>query len=195
MNEPIASPEYDETEIAVRLTAMPPTSRALFACACAERLMAAFRWFCDLTGSMSFKAVREALDAAWFPGNATGTASAGDIAALVPGDEEGGLSLGAAVAQNAVACVAYVLEVRQTGAVEAAVWAARQLYEAADAAVQQEAAVQTYVKDIGQEPIVQMMTRGIYSVLDTATSAFPEDLLATAREDGVAFLGFVTGSS
>jgi len=195
VTERLASPDYDESEIAGRLAALPPAARALFACACAERLMAAFRWFCDLTGSASFKVVREALDAAWSPDGAGRAVEAGDVTALVPGDEEGELSLASAVAQNAVACVAYALQVRQTGAVEAAVWAARQLYEAADAVVQQGAAVQAYVEDIDQEPPVQLMARGIYAALDTAASASAADLLARARQDGEAFLGFVNGSA
>jgi len=186
--------EYDETEIAGRLAALPSAARALFACACAERLMAAFRWFCDMSGSGSFKAVREALDAAWSPGGAGRPAAASEVAALVPGDGEGEMVLGSAVAQNAVACVAYALEVRQTGEVQKAVWAARQLYEAADAVVQQGAAVQTYVEDIDQEPPVRLVVRGIYAALDAAGSASATVLLARAREDGEAFLGFMTGS-
>jgi hypothetical protein len=195
VTERLASPNYDETEIAGRLAVLPPAARALFACACAERLIAAFRWFCDLTGSASFKVVREALDAAWSPDSAGRVAEAVDIAALVPGDKEGELSLASAVAQNAVACVVYALEVRQTGAVETAAWAARQLYEAADAVVQQGAAVQAYVEDIDQEPPVQLMVRGIYAALEAAASASASDLLARARQDGEAFLGFVNGSS
>lgn len=105
------------------------------------------------------------------------------------------MPLGSAVAQNAVACVAYALEVRQTGDVQKAVWAARQLYEAADSVVQQGSAVQTYVEDIDQEPPVGLMVRGIYAALDAADSVSSADLLASARQDGEAFLGFVNGST
>jgi hypothetical protein len=195
VTEPQIPRAYDETEIARHLVALPPVARALFACACAERLMAAFRWFCDMTGSASFKVVREALDAAWSPQGAAGAAGASELTALVPGDDDGELSLGSAVAQNAVGCVAYALEVRQTGAVQTAVWAARQLYEAADVVVQQGSAVQTYVEDIDQEPPVQLVVRGIYEALDTAGSVALADLLVRAREDGDAFLGFVNGSA
>jgi hypothetical protein len=107
-------------------------------------------------------------------------------------DEEGELALGSAVAQNAVACVAYAVQVRQTGAVEPAVWAGRQLYEAADAVVQQGAGVQSYVENIDQESPVQLMLRGIHVVLDSVTDA-PAGLLAGAQADGEVFLGFVSG--
>lgn len=195
MTERLAPRDYDETEIADRVAVLPSAARALFACACAERLMAAFRWFCDMTSSASYKVVCEALDAAWSPDNARRAPGERDVAALVPGDEEGELMLGSAVAQNAVACVAYALEVRQTGEVQKAVWAARQLYEAADAVVQQSAAVQTYVEDIDQEPPVQLMVGGIYAALDAAGGVSPPDLLASARQDSEAFLGFVNGSA
>lgn len=192
MTEPLATPNYDESEIAGRIAVLP--ARALFACACAERLMAVFRWFCDMTGSTSFKAVREALDAAWsadHTGSAAGQRK--ELAELMPHDEEGELALGSAVAQNAVACVAYAVQVRQTGAAEPAVWAGRQLYEAADAVVQQGAGVQSYAENIDQEPPVQLMVRGIHVALDSAIDVSPAGLLAEARADGEAFLGFVSG--
>lgn len=104
MTERPAPRDYDETEIAGRVAVLPSAARALFACACAERLMAAFRWFCEMTSSASYKLVREALDAAWSPEDARRAAEKRDVAA--PGDEEGELSLGFAVAQNAVVSVA-----------------------------------------------------------------------------------------
>jgi len=186
--------DYDESQIADRLAALPAVARALFACACAERLMAAFRWFCDVTGSASFKVVREVLDAVWSPDEGDWVAREQDIAALVPRDEEGELFLGSAVAQNAVACVAYALQVRRTGAVRTAVWAARQLYDAADAVVQQGAAVQTYIEDVGEEAPVQLIVRGISAALEAAGTSSPADLRARARADGEVFLRFVTGS-
>ena len=85
----LTSPEYDEAEIAGRLDILPSAARTVFACACAERLMAAFRWFCDLTGSASFEAVRAALDAARTLPTLGRAAGAGDVSALMPGDEEG----------------------------------------------------------------------------------------------------------
>lgn len=193
MIEGRASGFYDETEIAGRLAALPPAARTLFACACAERLMSAFRWFCERVGSPSYDFVREALNGAWSPGDPVRATGEREVAELVPDDDDGDLALGSAVAQNAVACVAYALGVRQTGEVQKAVWAARQLYDAADSVVQQGSAVQTYVKDVDQEPPVQLMLGGIHAALDVAGSASSADLLVSARHDGDAFLGFVAG--
>lgn len=195
MTEYPATPNYDETEIAASIAALPSSARALFSCACAERLMAVLRWFCDMTGSASFNVVREALDTAWSPDHTGLAPGQPEFAELVPGDEEGELALGSAVAQNAVACVAYAMQVRQTGAAEPAVWAARQLYEAADAVVQQGAAVQTYVEDIDEEQPVQLMVRGIHGALDSVINMSQAGLLAEAQADGEAFLGFVSGRS
>jgi hypothetical protein len=187
--------EYNETEIAGDLAAIAPEARQLFACACAERLMPAFRWFCDRKGSTDFGVVREALDAAWSSAGTSWSAGASEVAALVPDVEEGGMALASAVAQNAVACVAYALEASQAGDVQNAVWAARQLYEAADAVVQQGSAVNTYVEDIAREPPLQLVVQGIYAALDAAATLSSADLRASARQDGEAFLGFVDGSA
>lgn len=195
MDSTLPGSGYDEKKIAGRLAELSRDARGRFACACAERLMAAFGWFCDVTGSAGSAVLREALDIAWSPGDGGQAAGERDVTALMPSDEDGEPSLGSAVAQNAVACVAYALQVRQTGAVDTAVWAARQLYEAADAVVQQGAAVQTYVEDIDKEPPVQLVVRGIYRALDAAAGSSPADLRAEADGDGEAFLRFVNGGA
>jgi Protein of unknown function (DUF416) len=183
---------YDETEIAARLVALPPSARVLFACACAERLMPAYRWFCDITGSTSFGLVREALDAAWSADIPDKTVAVAQVTALMPREDEEETFPGSAIAQNAVACVAYALEARQNGDVQASAWAARQLYEAADVVVQQGSAVQTYIENIDLEAPVQLMLRGVYTVLDDVASMNRAALLARAREDGDAFLGYIS---
>jgi hypothetical protein len=95
------------------------------------------------------------------------------------------------VTQNAVACVAYPLEARRTGEVQAAVWAAQQLYEAADSVVQQGVPAHSYVENVDQEPPVQLMVRGIQSILASASNTPPAYLRAAAQADGETFLGFV----
>jgi hypothetical protein len=100
---------------------------------------------------------------------------------------------GAAVAQNAVAGVCYAVEVRLTSDVRAAVWAAQQLYDAADAVVQQGAAAQTYVVDIDQEQPVRVMLEGIAVALSDASSPDAADLRIDAEEDGEKFLAILTG--
>ena len=99
---------------------------------------------------------------------------------------------GAAVAENAVAAVCYAMEVCLTGDVQASVWAARQLYEAADSVVQQGAAAQTYVADIDREQPVRMLLEGIEAALGGADSPDAGDLRVKAEEDGRRFLALLT---
>lgn len=194
MTERLPAGNYDETEIADRLTALLPADRALFTCACAERLMPALQWFCDAVGSVNYMVVREALDAAWSLDDACWAAGQYDLGALLPCSEEGDLALASTVAMNAVACVVYALEVCKTGEVQKAVWAARQLYEAADSLVQQGSALHAYLEEIDQEPPVQLLVRGIYAALDAAHNVPSADLLVSARYDGEAFLGYMIRS-
>src|SRR5437660_2822044 len=146
MNGGLDRGSYDEDDLAKRLSALSSRARASFACACAERLMPSFRWSCLTTGSGNYEVVRQALDMAWAVGAPRQSAELDAMrnrvmeAAPNAGDPE--LFPGAAVAQNAVAAVCYALEACLTDEVQPAVWAARQLYEAADAVVQQGAAVQ-----------------------------------------------------
>jgi uncharacterized protein YjaG (DUF416 family) len=191
--------DYDEARIADRLAALPLASRVLFGCACAERLMPAYRWFCHKTGSGDFELVRQILDAGWSmsgPDLAPEPESGlwrEQIGQVVPGDDDEALLPGSAVAQNAVASVAYVLEAWCTGDGRASVWAARQLYEAADVIVQQGAAAQSYVEDISNEAPVQLVLAGISSALDDLADPDPRRLLEAAQRDGDAFLAFLAG--
>jgi hypothetical protein len=113
------------------------------------------------------------------------------VMGAAPNSEDLRKSPGVAVAQNAVASVCYAIEVRLTGDVQASVWAARQLYEAADAVVQQGAAAQTYVTDIDQEQPVRMMLEGIAAALRDASSPDAADMRSKAQEDGEKFLAIL----
>lgn len=189
--------KYDESELAKMLSVLTPRARALFACACAERLMSAYQWFCLATGSCNYGFVREALDIAWAANASEQTAALDSmrksVMAAAPHAEDPRMFPGVAVAQNAVAAVCYAMEVCLTGDVRASVWAARQLYDAADAVVQRAAATQTYVTDIDQEEPVRMMLEGIAAALGNASSPAAADLRVKAEEDGEEFLAILTG--
>lgn len=196
MNQRLDDPRYDEDELANELSVLTSPARALFACACAECLMAAYRWFCLAAGSGDYSVVRGALDVAWSA--ADGEAAELDslrkrIIAVVPHTDNPQISLGFAVAQNAIACVCYAMDVCLTGDVQASVWAARQLYDAADSLVQQGSATQTYIADIEREPPVRMMLRSIVEALGDVSASDVADLRAKAEEAGEKFLAFLTG--
>jgi hypothetical protein len=188
---------YNENRLAKELSELPPGVRASFACACAERLMPTYQWFCLTTGSGSYDLLREALNDAW-TANATGQASELRIIRKkvvdAPHPEESPRMFpGAAVAQNAVAAARYAMDVSLTGDVQASVWVARQLYEAADTVVQQSAATQTYITNIECEQLVRMTLEGIAAAFDDARRLSVAELRARAGKDGEEFLAILTG--
>lgn len=196
MNQQPDDFRYDEDELAGKLSVLRSPARALFACACAERLMAAYRWFCIDAGSGSYGLFRKALDAAWTTAGG-GTAELDSlrkkvIGVVLPTDNPR-ISLGFDIAQNAIASVCYAMEVCLTGDVQASVWAARQLYDAADSLVQQASPAQTYIADIDREQPVRMMLRSIAEVLEDVSTPDAADLRAKAEKDGEKFLAFLTG--
>lgn len=188
---------YDENELAKALSVLTPRARASFACACAERLMPAYQWFCLAAGPGNYDLVREALNIAWIADAPEQMAELSSlqkrVIGAVPRVEDSQIFPGAAIAQNAVAGVCYAIEVRLTGDVQASVWAARQLYEAADTVVQQGAAAQTYLAEIDLEQPVRIMLEGIAAALGDASGTHAADLRVKAEEDGEKFLAILTG--
>jgi hypothetical protein len=85
------------------------------------------------------------------------------------------------------------MEVRLTGDVQASVWAARQLYEAADAMVQQGAATHSYISNIDRELPVRVMVEGIAAALHHASSLDTAGVRVKAEEDGEKFLAMLNG--
>jgi hypothetical protein len=191
--------EYDEVALSHSLRALPLAKRVVFACACAERLLPAFRWFCERSGSDDFEVIREALDAAWSAAHLDELSESPEVAAcreqveaLVPDAGDDGLFPASAIAQNAVAGVAYALRTWEAADSQASVWAARQLYEAGDVLVQQGAAVQTYIENIDMEAPLQLMLRGIGGALHDLAILDSSSIRQKAEVDGEAFLEFMT---
>ncbi len=190
--------QYDERVLAERLRVMSAGAKVLFACACAERLMPAYGWFCAQGGKGDFTAVRRILDKAWGGGQGAFVPPSSlhdwraHLEALVPCVEhQGARYLAAALAQYALAGVAYVLDVWETGDLERARSVALQLYNAADTLIQQAAPPHMYVPNIDAQLPVEFLVNGIYAALDHPLTA--TDLRSTAEADGERFLKFVTG--
>lgn len=193
---------YDEARIGARVMSMPKAHRALFACANAERLMPAYRWYCDRTGCSDYEAVSAALDTAWSAAGAERALPPADVGhlrksveALVPDADDDGAPPGGPVAQNAVTCVAYALQASESDEPGPSVWSARQLYEAADSVVQQRAPAHEYVDDIDREPAVRLLLQGIEATLDRLPTVDAARLRAEAAADGRRFLAYVVESA
>lgn len=134
---------YDEQSLVEALTRLPVTSRVMFAASCAERLMPLYRRYQDASDEPNPDQLGAALEAAW--GAALGAIptdrlSAWQIVAegLVPDEDDESWVDEYAYGQNGAAAVAYALRTALTGEPQEAAWAARQVYEAADFAAQQQ---------------------------------------------------------
>jgi len=189
--------QYDEGVLRERLVLLQRFARVLFACACAERLMPAAEWCCRRTGSSIFLLAREALDVAWSLGVSDSLpieeveALRERLEATVSCDDVGPVPC-SALTENAVAAIAYALRIWSVDDPQQAVWAARQLYEAADSIVQQGSAVQTYVEDIDKEGPVQQVLGELDSLFDDLLHPDPPLLRSRARVYGRTFLGLLT---
>lgn len=182
---------YDETVIRERVTGLPDAERTLLAAACAERLMPLYEWIAGGAGSAEAASVRSALDLVW-SGNTSSTQAEQaqlTVEELVPDEDDEDAPVDVGLVQNAVAAVAYALRTMGSHDAQDVVWAARQLYEAADYIVQREAPNQSYIENLEEEPSVHLVLRGLGSALaDLERDTSPSMLRTRAKADGDALL-------
>jgi len=177
---------YDETVLKERVARLPGPERTLLAAACAERLMPLYEWI----ASAEAASVRSALDLAWSASVSAEQAEQAqlEVEELVPDEDDEDAPVDVALVQNAIAGVAYALRAAGSHDAQDVVWAARQLYEAADYIVQREAPNQTYIEDLEQEAPIQLVLRGLGSALEDLERASPAQLRTRAQADGDALL-------
>lgn len=180
---------YDEGRTRQLVEAMSAAHRVAFAAACAEQLFPLYRWFAVRTGQGQPSVLRSSLDLVWSL-DAPGAGSRGRVEEarrrseeLVPHDEDEDWSLTSPLAQNAAACVSYALRAWLSEDPQEAVWAARQLVEAADYIVQLGGPTHTYTDEAeGRSPVV-LVQHGIESALAGAASG-PDESCREARLRG-----------
>jgi len=110
------------------------------------------------------------------------------VEGMVPDEDGESASVDVALEQNAVAAVAYALRAVGSHDAQDVVWAARQLYEAADHIVQRDAPHGSYVKDLDEKAPIPLALRGLGSALEDLESASPARLRTPAQADGDALL-------
>ena len=181
---------YDETALKERVAGLPEAERTLLAAACAERLMPLYEWIARAAGSAEAASIRSALDLAWSASASAQQAEQAqrEVEDLVPDEDDEDAHVDVALVQNAIAAVAYALRAMGSHDAQDVVWAARQLYEAADYIVQREAPNQTYIEDLEQEAPIQLVLRGLGSALEDLESASLTRLRTRAQADGDALL-------
>lgn len=134
---------YDERSLMDGLSRLSPAFRVLFAAACAERLMPLYGRYHEVSEEGNPEQLGAALEAAW--GAVLGAISRDGLSAwqtlaegLVPDEDDESWVDEYAYGQNGAAAVAYALRTALTGDSQEAAWGARQVYEAADFAAQQQ---------------------------------------------------------
>ncbi len=182
--------EYDEAALAARVARLPGAERTLLAAACAERLMPLYEWIAAASGGAAAASVRSALDLAWSASTSREQAEQAqlEVEELVPDEDDEDAPVDVALVQNTIAAVAYALRTMGSHDAQDVVWAARQLYEAADYIVQREAPNQTYIADLEQEAPIQLVLRGLGSAVEDLESASLTQLRERAQADGDALL-------
>ena len=185
---------YDEPLLVVELSRLPPASRVMFAASCAERLRPLYRRYQEVSDQANPDQFDAALDAAWaaaFGAMPREALSDWQVVAegLVPDEDDESWVDEFAYGQNGAAAVAYALRTALTSDPQEAAWAARQVYEAADFAAQQQypdldVNASSAEDDVLPTPVVQEALAGLGDLL---VSVRPCDLplervVAEARE-------------
>lgn len=193
----VGTERYDEVRLRRRLETLDRASRASFAAACAERLWPLVERYALVSSVPADRVaqLRGALDAVWAGamGQAADVAGAQHLAeSMVPREDEKWV-MEAGYGQNAIAAIAYAARTWLTDHPQAAVWAARQVYEAGDYGAQQElddgvfsAAVE---EELQNAPVVVAAVRAIADDLEAAGSETAETVRQRSQAGASAFAG------
>jgi hypothetical protein len=186
-----AADRYDEELIRAGLDGLPDHRRAAFACAMAECLMPMTERSSPDTDRGDVVSLRRALDVAWSAA-AGESLPVGEVEAaselaesLVPDDQDEDWTTLSALRQNAAAAVTYALWASLHHDPQDAVWAAREVYEAADYLVQLTAPEHSYYDSAGSVPVslaLEAIRDALRSVVGPTSYA---DLRVAARAAGV----------
>jgi hypothetical protein len=193
------SRKYDESALTEELAPLDVQQCVLFSAACAERLMLALKRACDALGrEESFHIIREALDLGWSIHADSSSNSRhldqirNEVEHLVPKDDDENWVPSLAIVQNAAAAVAYMLRGWVSGDRQNSVWAARQLFEAADFLAQGDSSSGDYVGAEEPERSVQLALTGIGLSLEGVKSKDVELLRSQADADGKELAEFLS---
>lgn len=176
----VAMAEYDEVRIARLAGSLGREARTVFAAACAERMWPLVERYVLAVSlpARDRQVLRDALDAVWCAANGTGNEEDIQVAqeaaeALVPFEDDDWV-LESGYAQNGIAAVVYAARTWLSDDPQEAVWAARQVYEAADYGAQQRELATTRVysaeveAELAHAPVVQAAIQGIFDDLAAA---------------------------
>ena len=174
----VAEPRYDEGALGQRVMALDRPGRAAFASSCAERLWPLVERYATVVSMPAdqLTALRHALDLTWdaMQGQDADVTGAQELAeAMIPADSDPWVPE-SGYAESAIAAIAYAARTWLTNDTQAAVWAARQVYELGDYAAQLGLApgLGTFSVELEarlrSSPVVEAAVRGIMHSIDDA---------------------------
>lgn len=186
--------KYDEELLKLRLEPLSRTAKTAFAAACAQRLMPLYDRYARQVGDSSLQQrLAVIVSAAWAAASGRDVDASrleGDAESMVPDEDNEGWTAGRAYAGNAAAAAAYALRAWLTDDPQEAVWAARQLFDAAELAyfqVNPGGSFVTKEEDRASlaSPVVQAAISAIQRDLDAIEKATPwVDIRERAETDG-----------
>ena len=148
---------FDEINLAEKLTRLSPLLRAAFAAACAQKLAHAYSTYA-IRSNRDPEVLNHVFALLWNDLNGT-TRSDDELEsqietamALIPKEEDEWIAEQAA-ADDAAAALAYALRCRRDGSVQDAVWAARRAYNALDDYIITQENIDTHIAG-GEERIL-----------------------------------------
>ena len=189
---------YDENLLAKDIRHLDRESRTAFAAACAERLWPLVERYAAAVALpwSEVRILREALDSAWDAAIYTHSISGleeviDSVESLAPFEDEGWV-LESGYAQNGIAAIAYALRSWLSNDPQQAVWAARQVYEAADYAIERgpsSAAPHLWEgeSELANHPLEQVAIQAILTDLENAKSYDPRAVRDQAKSAAMDF--------
>jgi hypothetical protein len=190
--------EYDETVFLRRLEPLDGSSKTAFAAACAERLWPLVERYASAAAVPAGRVMplRVALDAVWrsCAGGSEDVRGVQMLAeSMVPGEDDQWV-FETGYGQNAIAAVAYAARTWLTDDPQEAVWAARQVYEAADYGAQQYfSEVAAYSVDVENDlrllPVVRGVVKALEADLEAAVRCDPLSVQEQSRAGAVVLAG------
>lgn len=173
---------YDEELLMLRLEPLDRSAKTAFAAACAQRLMPLYDRYARQVGDSSLQQrLAVIVSAAWAAASGRDVEASrleADAESMVPDEDDEGWTASRAYAGNAAAAAAYALRAWLTDDPQEAVWAARQLFDAADLAYFQANPGVSFVteeenKASLESPVVQSAISAIQRDLEAIEKATP----------------------
>jgi hypothetical protein len=167
---------FDEKQLILRLEPLERSAKTAFAAACAERLVPLSDRYAQRLGDSSRQQrLAVIVSAAWQAASGREINSSrfeAEAESMVPDEDDEGWTAGRTYAGNAAAAAAYALRAWGTNDPQEAVWAARQLFDAADLAYSQLNPGSGFMTEAEQKAALES------PILQSAISAIQRDLAA-----------------